>query len=47
MQSALDFLKFMRAYVCMWVGGKEEERTSGYFQLRPYSYLMVFIGAKG
>ena len=35
-------------YVCVRVvGGKKEQSASGYFQLCPYSYLMVFIGAKG
>lgn len=29
------------------MGGKKEESASGYFQLCPYSYLIVFIGGKG
>lgn len=42
---------FFRINVSMrvWVGGggDKEESASGYFQLCPFSYLMVFIGAKG
>lgn len=41
--------------ICRWLRyflksvyvGEEEESASGYFQLCPYSYLMVFIEAKG
>lgn len=43
-----DFLQ--NECVCVSVGGGEgdgEESGSGYFQLCPFSYLMVFIGAKG
>lgn len=38
---------FLRINVCkeVWVG--EGQRASGYFQLCPFSYLMVFIRVKG
>lgn len=34
-------------WMCVCGRGEIEESARGYFQLRPFSYLMVFIGAKG